>query len=252
MVAGIAHEINNPVNFIFGNITPATEYVKNLLNIIENYQQEYPNPSPIIQDAIEDLDLDFIADDLQKLLGSMKEGAQRIRDIVLCLRTFSRLDEAEMKAVDINEGLDSTLRILQHRFTETNSRPEIEIIKEYGELPLVNCYASQLNQVFMHILNNAVDALEKHQEPCIKISASLTNYNYVKIIIADNGVGMTEEVMKNIFNPFFTTKQVGSGRGLGLSVSYQIVVEKHSGKISCNSIPFEGTQLTIEIPMSIT
>ncbi len=273
MVAGIAHEINNPINFIHGNIAHASEYVRHLLELITVYQQEYPDSSPAIEDKSEEIDIDFLAKDLPKILDSMKVGSSRIRTIVLGLRNFSRLDEYEMKPVDIHEGIDNTLMILQHRLKEKNDYPEIEVIKEYGNLPEVTCYAGQLNQVFMNILSNAIDALEelsvseqqinlngdlgvskaqqqiKNHSPKIRISTQLANSNTVVIRIADNGSGITEALRQKIFDPFFTTKSVGSGTGLGLSISYQIIVDKHKGNLTCNSTIGEGTEFVIEIPM---
>ncbi|WP_260446923.1 protein kinase domain-containing protein [Nostoc sp. 2RC] len=273
MVAGIAHEINNPINFIHGNIAHASEYVRHLLELVTVYQQEYPDSSPAIEDKSEEIDIDFLAKDLPKILDSMKVGSSRIRTIVLGLRNFSRLDEYEMKPVDIHEGIDNTLMILQHRLKEKNDYPEIEVIKEYGNLPEVTCYAGQLNQVFMNILSNAIDALEelsvneqqinlngdlgvskaqqqiKNHSPKIRISTQLTNSNTVVIRIADNGSGITEALRQKIFDPFFTTKSVGSGTGLGLSISYQIIVDKHKGNLTCNSTIGEGTEFVIEIPM---
>ena len=258
MVAGVAHEINNPVSFIYGNLTPASEYVQDLLRLIEIYQQEYPQPKPLITETISEIDLDFLVTDLQKLLVSMKVGAERIRNIVLSLRNFSRLDEAEMKPVDIHEGIDSTLMILQTRFRGSTHSTEIEVIKNYGQLPKVNCYVSQLNQVFMNIISNGIDALEHRRHlmnqadypPIITISTQKINDNQVKISIADNGLGMNSEVLQRIFDPFFTTKPVGSGTGLGLSISYSIVVERHQGQMSCNSKPGEGSEFTILIPIN--
>jgi predicted ATPase/signal transduction histidine kinase len=255
MVAGIAHEINNPINFIHGNITHASEYVKDLLDVISVYQQEYPHPSPLVEEKNGAVDVDFLLEDLPKLLDSMKVGSSRIRNIVLGLRNFSRLDESDMKPVDIHEGIDNTLMILQHRINGKNERPEIAVIKEYGQMPQVSCYAGQLNQVFMNILSNAIDALDegignsKLHTPTIRIRTELVNNQTVKIQIADNGVGMTETVRQKVFDPFFTTKPVGSGTGLGLSISYQVVVDKHKGQLSCNSTPGEGTEFVIEIPM---
>jgi predicted ATPase/signal transduction histidine kinase len=263
MVAGIAHEINNPINFIHGNIAHAREYVQDLLDLIAIYQQDYPNPSVAIAEKSEEIDLNFLLQDLPKLLDSMKIGTSRIRNIVLGLRNFSRLDEAEMKPVDIHEGIDNTLMILQHRLKAKSDRSEIEVIKEYAQLPQVTCYAGQLNQVFMNILSNAIDALddgnrelasrdEKNQQipvPKIHICTEITDDNSVRIQIADNGLGINPEVQQKIFDPFFTTKPVGSGTGLGLSISYQIIVDKHKGKLICNSKPGEGTEFVIEIPM---
>ena len=257
LVAGVAHEINNPVNFIYGNINPASEYVQDLVNLVELYEEHYPNPVPEIEEEIEAMDLEFLTEDLQKLLNSMKVGAERIRKIVLSLRNFSRLDEAEMKPVDIHEGIDSTLMILQPILKETAGvQDEIEVVKEYAALPKVACYPSQLNQVFMNILSNGCDALKmnRHDDdpektPTIRISTEFTESNSAIVRIADNGIGMSEEVVKKIFDPFYTTKPVGSGTGLGLSISYQIIVDAHGGKINCFSSPGKGTEFIIEIPI---
>ncbi len=259
MVAGVAHEINNPINFIHGNIAHASDYVKDLLDLIAVYQQEYPQTSLVIKEKAEEIDVDFLAHDLPKILNSMKVGSSRIRNIVLSLRNFSRLDESEMKPVDIHEGIDNTLMILQHRIKKISNdinSSEIEIIKKYGKLPEVTCYASQLNQVFMNILSNAIDALEEFavntnttNKPQICIWTELVNHNIVRIKIADNGSGMKETVRQKIFDPFFTTKPVGSGTGLGLSISYQIIVDRHNGHLTCVSEVGQGTEFLIEIPM---
>ncbi|MBD2208608.1 PAS domain S-box protein [Nostoc linckia FACHB-104] len=261
LVAGIAHEINNPVNFIHGNLTPADEYVQELLELLKLYEKNYPHPVHEIQEFCETVDLEFIANDLLKLLSSMRIGTNRIREIVLSLRNFSRLDEAEMKAVNIHEGLDSTLLILQNRLKAKSEHPiGIEIIKEYGKLPLVECYPGQMNQVFMNIINNAIDALDNYHNQHshsdtqknrsqIKISTELTNNRRVLVRIADNGPGIPQEVQSKLFDPFFTTKPVGKGTGLGLSISYQIVVEKHAGILRCESFLGKGTEFWIEIPL---
>ncbi|MHC5861007.1 sensor histidine kinase [Nostoc sp.] len=260
LVAGVAHEINNPVNFISGNIVHASEYTQQLLELVRLYQEEFPNSGEEIQEKIEEIDLEFLLDDLPKILKSMTIGAKRIQQIVLSLRTFSHLDEADMKEVDIHEGIDSTLLILQNRLKAKPEHPKIEIIKEYGELPLVECYAGQLNQVFMNVINNAIDALdmcnlqrslqEIDSNPSkIIISTKLISDNRVVVKIADNGPGMTQEVKKKLFDPFFTTKPVGQGTGLGLSISYQIVVQKHSGVLRCESELGKGTEFWIEIPL---
>ncbi|MEG4320008.1 MULTISPECIES: PAS domain S-box protein [unclassified Microcoleus] len=260
LVAGVAHEINNPVNFIYGNLSHANEYTQDLLHLIELYQNHYPDPVPEIQEEVEAIELDFLMDDLPKLLSSMKVGADRIQIIVASLRTFSRMDEAEMKAVNIHEGIDSTLMILQHRLKAKHNSPEIEVIKEYGELPLIECYAGQLNQVFMNILSNALDALEERDSrlsveqmrenpSSIRISTEMPKPDRVLIRIADNGPGMTETVRNQLFNPFFTTKPVGKGTGMGLSISYQIVTDRHSGSLKCTSSPGNGAEFAIEIPL---
>ncbi|WP_051055665.1 GAF domain-containing sensor histidine kinase [Allocoleopsis franciscana] len=271
MVAGIAHEINNPVGFVYGNITPASESIQDLLTLVNLYRQHYPNPVPVIQEYEETIDLDFIMDDLPKLLQSMKVGAERIRDIVASLRTFSRTDQSQMKRVNIHEGLDTTLQILQHRLKKKPGRPAIEVIKKYGRITSVECYSGQINQVFMNILANAIDALESmiissehiesetmvaHPSPQIQIYTelidareSISNLPSVVIRIIDNGPGMTERVRLLLFDPFFTTKPIGQGTGLGLSISYQIIVAKHGGQIRCVSAPGQGTEFIIEIPI---
>ncbi|WP_354636091.1 ATP-binding protein [Planktothricoides raciborskii] len=260
MIAGIAHEINNPVNFIHGNLTYVKQYTDDLLQVINLYETECPDISPEMQEEIAEIELDYLKDDLPKILQSMRGGTDRIRAIVLSLRNFSRLDESDLKAVNIHEGIDSTLLILQSRLHENSQRPEIAIIKEYGELPLVECYAGQLNQVFMNILANGIDALDKlssersfaenQGDPLwIKISTEVLPENWVNIKILDNGIGIPEELRSRIFNPFFTTKDVGKGTGLGLSISYQIVVEKHGGKLFCESSSDRGISFVISLPI---
>lgn len=266
LVAGVAHEINNPVNFIHGNLSYVEDYTSNLLELVDLYQQQCPNPTPTLQQAIESADLEFLATDLPNILRSMRVGTDRIREIVLTLRNFSRLDEAEMKPVDIHEGIDSTLLILQNRLKEKSSRPEIQVIKKYGQLPLVECYAGQLNQVFMNLISNAIDALDSVLDngqwqgetgdnncplPRITIHTEvLSSEEDVRICIADNGPGMSEAVRSRLFDPFFTTKAVGEGTGLGLSISYQIIVNKHQSRLWCESEPGQGAKFWIEIPIS--
>ncbi|MEP0869911.1 ATP-binding protein [Trichocoleus desertorum AS-A10] len=246
MVAGVAHEINNPVNFIYGNLKHIENYIQELLDLVHLYQAEYPQPSTKIQSYIETIDLDFVAQDLPKTLSSMKIGADRIRQIVLSLRNFSRLDQAEMKRVNLHEGIDSTLLILNHRIKQG-----ITIIKSYYDLPLVECYPAQLNQVFMNILNNAMDALLEDSDKAnkqITIQTELTNSHQVQVRIQDNGCGIPLEIKNKLFDPFFTTKPVGQGTGLGLAICYQIV-EKHQGEIEIGSGPEGGAEFIIRLPV---
>jgi signal transduction histidine kinase len=246
MVAGIAHEINNPVNFIYGNIECTNEYVQDLLALVNLYQQEYPEANLLIEEKIAEIDLKFITDDLLNVLSSMKMGCKRIREIILSLRNFSRLDEAEMKEVDIHEGIDSTLLILNHKFKQA-----VEIIKHYGDIPKIECYPAQLNQVFMNILSNAIDALlecNNISPKQIVIRTFLFSDDYVQVSIWDNGPGIPLEIQNRLFDPFFTTKPVGKGTGLGLSISYQIM-EKHKGKIEVVSETRQGTEFIISLPV---
>ncbi|MEH2012571.1 PAS domain-containing sensor histidine kinase [Nostoc sp.] len=273
LVADMANEINNPVSFIYGNLHPASQYAEDLIRVIELYQHYYPTPTPVIALHLQRLDLGFVKTDFLKLLWSMRAGSERVKEIVFALRNFSTSDEGQMKKVDLHEGLDSVLRILQHRLKEQPDRPRIEVIKNFGELPLIECYPGDLNQVFMNILTNAIDALEeriKHDysfTPTLFIHTeivsnhlSLVNRNELwvndkilgkkhKVIIriSDNGKGILPHIQRQIFEPFFTTKPVGKGQGLGLSISRQIIVEKHQGKLKCNSQLGQGTELVIEM-----
>lgn len=256
LVAGVAHEINNPVSFIYSNLEPARQYINDLFDLIHQYELHYPNPSPAIQRLLEAIDFDFVKEDLLKLLSSMQLGAERIKQIVLSLRTFSRMDEAEVKAVDLHRNLDSTLTILEHRLKAQPNRPQITVCKVYGELPLVECYAGQLNQVFMNMIGNAIDAIEERWsagnveiQPEIQITTSVRDRDQVQICIADNGAGIPEKVRSRLFDPFFTTKMVGRGTGMGLSISYQVITQRHHGTLKFESCLGQGTTFTITVPI---
>lgn len=259
LVAGVAHEVNNPTSFILGNIDPAREYIQSLLKLLDLYQQEYPNPTLTIQKVIQEIDLEFLVSDLQKLIQSMQTGAERIHTVIRALQTFSRLNGSDVKPVNIHEGIDSTLLLLQHRLKQEGKSPEIKVVRDYGNLPQVTCYASQVNQVFLNLLDNAIDALylkisqvpPSSFTPTIWIGTELTTSETVKIGIKDNGVGMTEETQSSLFDPCFTTKHLGRGIGLGLLGIYQIVVEKHKGQLTCHSLLGEGTEFVMEIPVHL-
>jgi signal transduction histidine kinase len=270
LVAGVAHEINNPVGFLSGNLPPAQDYVRDLLKVLDLYRQEYPHPSPTIEREIEVVDLDYLREDLPKLLGSMQVGVKRIHNISTSLRTFSRADKDRKVPFNIHEGLDSTLLILKHRLKANDDHPTIEVITKYSDLPMIECFPGQLNQVFMNILANAIDALEEANQGR-SFTEIVTNPNRiiiqtlqldsdklgtacasrrVKIQIADNGTGMTEETKQRIFDYLFTTKAVGKGTGLGLALVHQIVVEKHGGEIEVNSVLGKGTEFAIVLPVT--
>ncbi|MEG4634441.1 PAS domain S-box protein [Microcoleus sp. AR_TQ3_B6] len=259
LIAGVAHEINNPVSFIHGNLAHLKNYTQDLFHHLELYEHHYPNPVEEIQQEREDNDLDFLAEDLPRILSSMSVGVDRICQIVQSLRNFSRHDDSQMKPVNLHEGIDSTLLILNHRLKGNGEKPPIQIVKEYGNLPPVECFAGPINQVFMNILSNAIDALEEArskqagqgmpESPSqVRICTEVVG-TFVEIKIADNGPGITEEVKERIFDTFFTTKPIGKGTGMGLSISYQIIVERHKGELSCNSELGNGTEFTIRLPL---
>ena len=255
LVAGIAHEINNPVNFIYGNLAHAKDYFQTLINLIHRYQTEYPQPSPTLQAYKHEIDLEFVEKDLAKLINSLHTGTERIRQTILALRNFSRLGESDMKTVDIHDGLESTLLILNSRLNSQPHRPAITIERRYDQLPLVECYPGLLNQVFMNVLANSIDAIEDRvQQPSepmlgrIEIQTEVVSSNRVAIHIHDNGTGIPDAIQPKLFNPFFTTKPAGQGTGLGLSISHRIIVEKHGGQLSYQSVPGQGTRCTIDLP----
>jgi predicted ATPase/signal transduction histidine kinase len=262
LVAGVAHEINNPVGFIAGNLQPAEDYIQDLFHLIDLYQQHYPNPVTEIHNKMKAIDLEYIREDLPKLISSMKEGSDRILNISISLRTFSRTDSDRQIPFNIHEGIDSTILILKHRLKASDARPAIKVVRDYGDLPLVKCFPGQLNQVFMNLLSNAIDALEESNQGCsfsdiqanpnqitIQTTLSTEDNSAVLIRIKDNGAGMSDEVQQKIFDHLFTTKPVGKGTGLGLSIARQIVVEKHGGTLACKSEPGKGTEFAIAIPM---
>lgn len=273
LMADMTNEIHHPVNFIYTNLHPASQYAEDLIKLIELYQYYYPTPTAIITSHLQQLDLDWIKTDLLKLLWSMRSGSERLKEIIFAVQNFSSVDEDKMKKANLHEGLDTVLRILQHRLKEQPNRPGIEIIKEFGQLPLVECYSGELNQVFMNILTNAIDALEQRMKydysflpkiwirteiisshlslissnEVINTGKKVDNKHKVIIHITDNGQGILPHIQRHIFEPFFTTKTVGKSKGLGLSVSQQIVVEKHHGKLKCNSQVGQGTEFIIEM-----
>ncbi|MDL5051714.1 response regulator [Oscillatoria amoena NRMC-F 0135] len=259
LASGMAHEINNSVGFISSNLNPAKQYVQDLLSLIELYQQEYPHPSDTIQAFMEEINLDFLEEDVNQLIGSMQTGTERIQAVILALRIFSRLNESEIKSVDIHEGIKSVLVLLQSRLYPEN-KPPIRVVETYNELPSITCYASQINQVIFNLLNNAIDAIEAARDrlqaasetPTIWITTTWENPDLVTIKIQDNGIGIPETMQPRLFDPFFTTKAVGKGTGLSLLTSYQIIVEKHQGQLICVSAPHQGAEFKIELPLKLT
>ena len=268
LVAGVAHEINNPISFIHGNVECANAYLTDLVSLIQLYQHHYPHPHVDIINKQQDMDFEFLSDDVFDLLKSMKVGSDRIREIVLSLRTFSRHDESEFKEADIHQGIDSTLLILQHRLKANGRDAAIVVQKDYGNLPSIPCFAGQLNQVFMNILANAIDALrdschwlttpdsatddQGNPQPTIWIKTQIRpDENIVSIKLGNNGPPIPATVREHLFEPFFTTKGVGKGTGLGLSISYQIVVDRHNGQLTCVSSPNMGSEFLIEIPCQL-
>lgn len=259
LVAGVAHEINNPVNFINGNLSHAETYVRDLLEILQLYQKVYPDPPPELEDLAEEIELEFLMEDLPKLVSSMREGVSRICQILLSLRNFSRQDRGKMSLVNLHDCLDSTLLILQHRLKDTAPHGGIQILKDYGDFSEIYCYPGQLNQVFMNLLGNAIDAIEESRtaipdvktKPQIRIRTEKITEDRVAIRIADNGIGMNEEVRSQLFDAFFTTKPMGKGTGLGLSICHQIITQKHRGCLRCQSELGQGTEFIIELPMGM-
>jgi signal transduction histidine kinase len=262
LVAGVAHEINNPVGFLVGNIEPAQNYIEHLFGLLDLYGRHYPQPEPAIAECIAAIELEYLREDLPKVIGSMQVGAERISAISQGLRTFSRSDNDALVTFDLHEGLDSTLLILKHRLKGNGSRPAIGIVKQYGNLHPVTGYAGQLNQVFMNILANAIDAMEEanrgqdyaylavHPNQITLTTEAIEQDDQLEVVvrIRDNGVGMTESVKQRIFEHLFTMKPVGKGTGLGLAIVQQIVVEKHRGRVEVNTALGEGTEFVIYLP----
>jgi PAS domain S-box-containing protein len=252
LVAGIAHEINNPVSFIYGNLTHADNYVQDLLRLIHHYQTHYPQPIEAITEIIEDIDLPFLTQDLSQLFGSMKNGADRIKQIVLSLRNFARMDESGMKTVNLQEGLESTLLMMEHRLKSTTQGVQIQVHREFENLPMVNCYPGELNQVFMHLISNAIDALQDPAilQPQLWLEIGRSTDSTVLVKVRDNGLGISDAIVAKMFDPFFTTKPVGRGTGMGLALSYQIIAQRHGGQLEYRPNPLmSGSEFLLTIPM---
>ncbi|MEG4841177.1 MULTISPECIES: ATP-binding protein [unclassified Microcoleus] len=258
LMASIVHEINNPVSFIYGNLSHAAIYTQDLLNLLRLYQECYPNPCPEITAKIEEIDLDFLVEDLPKVMSSMQMGSNRIREIVKSMGNFSRTDNSNMTMCDLHDSIDSTVLILRNRLNSQIDRRDIQVIKKYGKLPPVECYSGQLNQVFMNLITNAIDALDEaaQNQPNaalkIFISTELAGPDRVRVRIADTGPGMTPQIKERMFEQFFTTKEIGKGTGLGLSIVYKILVENHRGSLRCESEPCKGTEFIMELPIQQT
>ncbi len=263
LVAGVAHEINNPVNFICGNLSPARDYIQDLLVCLQRYRETFPDIPPELEEFCDDIDIEFVAEDLPKVVNSMQVGADRIRQIVRSLRVFSRVDDTALKTVDLHEGIDSTIMILGNRLKAQHQRPAIQVKRRYGALPKIECYAGQVDQIFMNLLVNAIDALDEQMiadppgnpptwEPAITITTEAIGTDWIRATVADNGPGIPEAVRDRLFEAFFTTKPVGKGTGMGLSISYDIATTKHGGRLTCESAPGEGTRFLVELPVSQT
>jgi signal transduction histidine kinase len=259
LVAGVAHEINNPIGCIIGNVNAVQANINDLFSIIDLYQTTFPHPGAEIAAELEEIDLDYLRNDLPKLVRAMKDGGDRIKSISHSLRTFSRADSDQKQAFDLHEGIDSTILILRHRLKANEQRPEIEVVTDYSTIPAIDCFPGQLNQVFMNILANAIDALDEasqgrsfteiEAQPNRIVIRTMVADGFVHVAIADNGKGMPEAVKAKIFDHLFTTKGVGQGTGLGLAIAQQIIAEKHQGKINVQSESGKGTEFTIQIPL---
>ena len=257
VVSGVAHEVNNPLSFIACNIQPIRDYFNFLMELVEKYQEKYPNPDTEIQDLLQTLDLDFLASDFKKLIDSMVTGTDRINSVVLALRAFIRLDESGIKAVNIHDCIDSTLVMLKYRLEQIAERPEIEILKDYSVIPMLNCHPDQMNQVFFNLLSNAIDAIDLKlskqsfplYSPVIFISTKLLDSGQIQISIRDNGIGLSSVNQNRLFELFFTTKSAGKGLGLGLATSKNIIEELHGGCLFYQPSVDELTEFVIHLPL---